>query len=259
MSAKINLCNKHVFAFYKENISDFIKTFYKQELFEFKDKNLWIRFTKIIRFRENDEFILFDDKINITLKVHKNTFTSKNIIIGTITTLKDNVILSPPITLFLPLLKKEYFEKVIYASAQMGVNQIIPIQTDKTKKYQFNKKEHSRLHKIIISGCEQSKNFSLPTIHTSQKLETLDNKIKSKSTKKICFQENGNSLFEGLNDIQKNKYKNLIVTLGPEGGFTSKEIQILEKNKFDFYKLTPTILRSCEAAIVGIGCIRSIF
>ena len=40
--------------------------------------------------------------------------------------------------------------------------------------------------------------------------------------------------------------------------FTEQEKQLLAENDFTFYKLTPTVLRSQEAAAVGLGSIRSL-
>jgi len=45
---------------------------------------------------------------------------------------------------------------------------------------------------------------------------------------------------------------------GPEGGLTKQEEDLLKENDFEFYVLTPTVLRSVEAVAVGLGSVRSI-
>ena len=50
---------------------------------------------------------------------------------------------------------------------------------------------------------------------------------------------------------------NISVTLGPEGGFSSEEEDLLHQANFTPYRLTPTILRSREAVCLGLGAVRA--
>ncbi len=49
-----------------------------------------------------------------------------------------------------------------------------------------------------------------------------------------------------------------IVVIGPEGGVTDEEQQLLQAIGFDTYTLTPTVLRSVDAVTIALGGIRSI-
>ena len=76
------------------------------------------------------------------------------------------------------------------------------------------------------------------------------------ATTKILFEPTGQKLPQviGLNE----KSKSWEVAIGPEGGFTDAELEILTKKSFISCSLTPTILRSIDAVTVGLGCMRSI-
>ena len=48
------------------------------------------------------------------------------------------------------------------------------------------------------------------------------------------------------------------IFLGPEGGLTEKELDELKQAQVTFFKLTPTILRARQAAILSVGFLRSL-
>jgi len=87
----------------------------------------------------------------------------------------------------------------------------------------------------------------------------LQNLLKSlqNDTKKVFFDVDGKPLLNLLNDLDKNQNK-IVLMFGPEGGLTKQEEDLLKENDFEFYVLTPTVLRSVEAVAVGLGSVRSI-
>ena len=101
----------------------------------------------------------------------------------------------------------------------------------------------------MISACEQSKQFIQPKIGQATKLEDLNF---PKDSKLICFDEHGSKI-ESIN-----KSIPISILVGPEGGFLDEEKSLLKKSGFNFYRLTPTILRAQEAVAVGLGIVRSI-
>jgi len=237
--------SKHVFAFYKENISKLIK----DNHLELKDKTLWQRLTKVTRLKSGEELILFDDKINIKCSLNKESL-SNNLVSVKISNQSNNESINPKIILLMPIIKKDQFEYVTYVAAQLGITEIIPIETEKTKKNFLNDKEYDRLKKIMISACEQSKNFVPPKLASFKKLKDLE----IPQSLKICFLEEGPNLHHELGK----KVQNITLILGAEGGLTKNEIDFLKQNNFEFRKLSSTILRSQEAAIIGMGIVRSL-
>lgn len=193
----------------------------------------------------------------MTCTVKEEMLTSKRLIVAQVKEVKKNTPLAPALTLYLPILKKEALEYAIYVAAQMGATTIIPIITEKSQR---KIPDHTRLEKIMIAACEQAKNFALPelkeplTLSAALEGPTLHEGTKG-STIKIYFDDEGSPLGELL---KENKTKTLAVTLGPEGGFTKQETDLLQQASFTSYKLTPTILRSREAVTAGLGALRSL-
>lgn len=250
--------NKHVFAFYKHNLSKEIKHFHTGEIFSYKDAKLWSRLVKIVRIKPQDLFILFDHEENVTLQATEEMIESKRIISGIVQKKEINKPILPTITLLLPILKKDAFEYAIYVATQIGVQTIVPVITHKSQT--ALPAIFDRLQKLMIAACEQSKNFIAPYLEKpvvlTKALETCE-----KIEVKIWFDEHGSptkELSEELfKKIKKTDTNKITVIIGPEGGFSQDEEKLIHQANFTPYKLTPTILRSREAICVGLGIVRS--
>lgn len=239
---------KHIFALYKNKLSHLSKQTKENEVFSSKDATLWNRLVKIVRIKENDHFILFDENIHITLSCTCRMLKKKRMIIGTVVEKNENKKIEPPLTLYLPILKKEAFEYVAYVAAQMGVNTIVPVVTKKSETKIST--DPDRIKNIFIAACEQSKNFVPPVLCKPIPLEDIQ------SENLILFSEHGAPLHKCMNKISAIKTYSIIV--GPEGGFSKDEEKFLREMSLVECALTPTILRSREAIALGIGIARSL-
>ena len=76
--------------------------------------------------------------------------------------------------------------------------------------------------------------------------------------KKVFFNIDGKPAFDLLKHVHENHIKKIMLIFGPEGGLTEEEITLLKSDNFEFYALTPTVLRSVEAVAVGLGSLRSV-
>ncbi|MCK4517963.1 RsmE family RNA methyltransferase [Candidatus Babeliales bacterium] len=255
--------SKHLFAIYFENLDSLLSNKRESESVCFDDASLKNRITKILRIKRDEEFILFDEIIHARFLL-KTTEQKKKAFCAELLNKKENLAIEPSITLYLPILKKEAFEYAIYVAAQMGVTTITPVITEKSAK---TLPSLERLQKIMIAACEQSKSFVIPKLEQPQEFITAIKfgvgshpalpRLLRAGSRKICFDENGATAQKLVNKLANNHDGNLIITLGPEGGFSENEKKALETAGFSFYRLTSTVLRSREAVTVGLGIVRS--
>lgn len=263
---------RHLFTLFCKDLSQFISGRVGYQV-EISDRDLLHRITKILRLRAGEKLLLFDEHVHVNVTVLEKTFVKKEQVVLFIESVNPNQALKPNITLMPCLLKKDAFEDVIYAAAQMGVNKIIPILSDKVQRSWGKKKERERLFNIMVAACEQSKNFVFPEICEPVKIQDITRQLSRDSISqrrrleaspslKIYFEPSGAS-FVGLlqkikeNNAQRNYDLDIVLFFGPEGGLTTQEEKLLSDLDFETYALTPTILRAREAVIVGLGGVRS--
>lgn len=250
---------KHIFSIYLKELSSLILDQTENSEINFFNKLLSQRLTKILRLKEDENFILFDSQINCELKLLKNSEFSKNRVLTKIIKIKKNTKTTPKILFCPALTKKGTFELIVSFASSLGINIIQPVISAKSQKYLFNQKEIERLEKISLSACELSKNYLIPQICTPTNIQNISS---YKDYKKITFDfdgENISSLIKEIKDVNfENKYKGLLVLTGPESGLEEEELKFLIQEDFNIYKLTPTILKAEQAALVGLGLLRSL-
>lgn len=154
------------------------------------------------------------------------------------------------ITLYLsPLRNQSRYEFAIEKAVELGVRKIVPVIFKNTvKKITYNKKNISRIKKIIISAMGQSQRCYLPEFNTEIYLEDLM-KYSANERNKFVFYESSNN--KSISSLFKND-KNVSIVIGPEGGFDKTEIEIFKESKWKFISLGQRKYRAETAAIIAI-------
>ena len=147
-----------------------------------------------------------------------------------------------------PLKNTSRFEWFVEKATELGINQITPIISDYSEKRKVNKE---RLEKIIISSMKQSNQCYRPILNTIVDYKTF---ILSNKEEKIMANLKTN------NKLQKKLLEsdNLCLLIGPEVGFSNKEIEYSIKNNVKEITLGNNRLRSETAAIYSISAIKAI-
>lgn len=215
-------------------------------------KELAHRLYSILRLRDGEQVQLFSQDYALTLTLQPSP-RPKDTIVATVNTIE---LITPPsrtVTAAIGLLKKESFEEAVHHATVTGATHIQPIITSKSRRGWLNDREPERLTSICIAAAEQSKNKHLPILHNPLPLASVLQH--NAHTNLIGFEaaspQNLSDLYSH-NGINKN---NLTLFIGPEGGFTTAEIDEMRSRKVTFYTLTPTILRSQEAVCVAVAIV----
>ena len=148
------------------------------------------------------------------------------------------------VNLYLAILKKENFELAVQKAVECGVSTITPIITERTVKTGLNME---RLEKIIREATEQCGLSDMPEL-----FEIFDFReaINSHAEEKIIFH-----IDESTKTYTPNtKASSANIFIGPEGGFTEKEIELAKNSGFTVASLGPLTLRGETAAIIGTYC-----
>lgn len=154
------------------------------------------------------------------------------------------------ITLYQALPKSEKMELIIQKCVELGIYEIVPVKTDRTIA-KIDKKENKKIdrwNKISESASKQSKRGIIPKVSN---LLTFEQAIQQAKQNDISFipyeKETKNSI---KNIIKKFTGNSIAIFIGPEGGFSDREIKIAIQNEVIPLTLGKRILRTETAGFI---------
>ncbi len=200
----------------------------------------------VMRMKENDKIIVSYNKKSYYAVITK---IDECIEFNILEEIKSSQELPKKITLLQGLPKKDKLEYIIEKNTELGIDEIIPVQMNRSiaKKSDKENNKLERYNRIAKEASEQSNRNQIPVIfNTLENIKKLDY---SKYDLKFvcCFVDykNTKNKIEKL-ILDKNNY-NILFAVGPEGGLTNEEIDYFIKNGFIKLSLGPRTLR-CETA-----------
>ena len=153
------------------------------------------------------------------------------------------------------VIPKNGFEDILKMCTEIGIDFIQPLFSERqVKKFSNFSKKTLRWNLIINEAVEQSERLWRPYLLSGVNLIDWINSRDSKDMISISVTRDNSS--ENLNLWLKKK-QNLLNkksgvlwnVIGPEGGWSKKEIEFFIKNKIPFVKLSETILRTSTATV----------
>lgn len=139
----------------------------------------------------------------------------------------------------------ERFEWFLEKSTEIGIDAITPILCDHSERKEI---KWDRLNKIIVAAMKQSQQYYLPQLNEILAFDEVV--IANYSAKKfIAHCEDGQKQF--LSECLNQK-EDLIILIGPEGDFSSQEIEQATSASFTPISLGSTRLRTETAATVAV-------
>jgi 16S rRNA (uracil1498-N3)-methyltransferase len=151
------------------------------------------------------------------------------------------------ISLYVAILKhQERFEFILQKGTEVGVSEFIPLITDRTEKPILHKLE--RLKRIIKEAAEQSGRGIIPGIKEQIKFCKIIDGLAKDEVNLVAHPESKKSISEVKNLLKKSSKINLFI--GPEGGFSEKEMELAGASGFLDFNIGKRVLRAETAAIV---------
>ena len=143
-----------------------------------------------------------------------------------------------------PTKLNDRFEWFLEKTTEIGIDEITPIICDNSERKVL---KTERMQKVLVSAMKQSLKFKLPKLNEPSKFSDF---IQSNSTKSKfiahCEDPDQKNTLKKL--LKPNE--DLLVLIGPEGDFSSKEISIALQHKFIPLSLGSSRLRTETAGIV---------
>ena len=171
--------------------------------------------------------------------------------------IKENNELKNRVILIASLIKGEKMDLVLQKATELGVHEIILVQTERSVvKYKPEEKQVKieRFNKILKEAAEQSKRSKIPRLDLIVKYDRI--KDVDADVKMIAYEgEEGSSIsFTKMVENIKPK-QSIAILIGPEGGFSLKEVEIAEDLGFNKISLGRRILRAETASFYALSVI----
>ena len=158
--------------------------------------------------------------------------------------------------IFCPI-KQHRMSIAIQKATELGVSKIIPCITEYTNIRNINTKN---LYQNAIEAAEQSERLDIPKIEKQVDLKSLLVEWPEDRNLVYCDERKdyGKSINETLTSFKDHSPK-WAVLVGPEGGFSSSENELITKNKNVIaVSLGDRLLRSDTAITVSIFCVQEL-
>ena len=224
----------------------YVQTPISGDTFDITDRDMVHQWKHVFRYNVGSQVILFDGSgidylcmissirnLGATVKIlSKKTQPSPEAIAG-----KKNIWLA------VALIKKDNFDLVVQKATELGISNIVPIICEHSEKRKLNLE---RMKKIAIESSEQSGRGDIPVIHPTT---TIPDLFASGilPQEKMIFDPKGLPFEQYKNSTQAGSFTAFI---GPEGGFSDKEIALFRSFNVPVVSVGSQILRTETAAIV---------
>ncbi|MFN5595494.1 MAG: 16S rRNA (uracil(1498)-N(3))-methyltransferase [Aphanizomenon sp.] len=203
---------------------------------------------RVLRLRDGDQFIAMDGMGEWLLAQLQG---EQGKILGSLAVKTE---LPVSITLMMALPKGNGFDEVVRCCTELGVTCIAPVLSDRSLLNPSSQKLE-RWRRIASEAAEQSERTFVPTILDPVTFNTFLNK--AVATHRYICEARGN--YPHLKQVINNTANDIIIAIGPEGGWTNQEIEMAVKLEFQPISLGRRILRAVTAPIVAISLIGANF
>ncbi len=217
------------------------------------DPDFLHQISSVLRMKKGSEIILLDGKRHAAHAVIQEI--KKSELIVEITSI-ENILCEPEreVILCCAVLKRENFEWVIEKATELGAMTIVPILAERTVKTGLKMERLVRIAKEAVEQCGRGR---IPTIHEPMTLDDALKFIADVPRKIFCHPpvDLRNAKDTGVhcsNVASMPPSKRIACFIGPEGGWTEKEVSLASEFGCELCALTPLTLRAETAAIIAV-------
>lgn len=160
------------------------------------------------------------------------------------------------IILLQALPEKERMELIIQKATELGVSAILPFKSERSislEEREAKQKKAHRWQEIAIKAVQQSRRANVPEVHYHPSFKQALEGCKGEGLKIILYEKEGQSL---KNVLTESSVRRIHAIVGPEGGFTGKEVKMARDEGFVPIKLGQRILRTETASIALVGILQ---
>ncbi len=161
------------------------------------------------------------------------------------------------ITLVQAIARGEKMDLILQKATELGVARVLPVTSDRTEvKLDEDRADKRILHwqRVLESACEQCGRAQIPQIESPLTLERAARLLADETdTKLVLHPEGGRPL------SQIDCGESVSIAIGPEGGFSDRDLAVLDQAGFQRITLGPRVLRTETAGLATLAALQARF
>lgn len=212
-----------------------------------KEQEHYLR--RVLRLQPGDTFIVLDGAGSCWLaQLNQKTATILN-------SLSESNELSRAIHLMVALPKGGGFEEIVRSCTELGVSSFLPLLSERTLLVPSPHKVE-RWRKVAQESSEQSERQIVPQILPPVDLTTALSRLNlSQMTAYLCVTRKPEAQHLAQSILLSPREKDLLLAIGPEGGWTDQEVTQCISLGFELVTLGRRILRTITAPLVAVSMV----
>lgn len=161
------------------------------------------------------------------------------------------------ITLVQGIARGEKMDWILQKATELGVAGIVPVASERSEVKLDAERAGKRLahwRSVVVSACEQSGRSRIPEVAAAQPLQAALSGLPPVS--RFLLDPEATQSIAGLSQPLDS---GCVLAVGPEGGWSPRDREILREAGFSGLRLGPRILRTETAGIAAIAALQSHF
>ena len=212
----------------------------------------------VLRYKIDDEVDVCDEN-GVRYKTKINSFGNDKIMLDILEKSDINTECNINITLFQGLPKSDKMDLIVQKCTELGVKEIVPFISERVVVKLDEKSESKKLErwqKIAKEAAKQSGRQIIPNIGNTINLKNIIENLSKYDIVIMPYECEKEHMIKNVLRNLENDVKNIAVVIGPEGGFSEKDVEILENcANLKKVSLGPRILRTETPGFIALAMV----
>lgn len=159
------------------------------------------------------------------------------------------------ITLVQAIARGERMDLILQKATELGVHRIAPVISERTEVKLDEDRADRRLRhwqRVVESACEQCGRARVPQVDPARELTLVAAEVAGVPSLKLAMHPGGEPLREAVPEGTEA----VMLAVGPEGGFSARDLDALELSGFRRLRVGPRILRTETAGLAALALLQ---
>lgn len=225
----------------------------KDNIIKIEDRENYNHIVKSLRSKIGEELILIDEN-EIEYRTQISDIDNKIVTAKIVSYQKSNRDLPYNLYLAQSPLKSDAQLTVMEKATELGVRGVYPIYTDNCAlKKSVAEGKIEKWNKVMYEASKQCERANIPRCYRLTDLKTVVEDEKYDRIIALCEKNTNGYLKDFLKNNMPEKGQNILLIVGPEGGFSIDEFNYMKSKNLPMLSLGDLILKAETAVIVAIG------